>query len=78
MKVVITWLSADKQRLSYLNRGQFVPGIERVVDRDNLYEDVIDMYGEGEVVQDYPLVVKYRGEKAIDYGGVQRDLFSAF
>ena len=36
------------------------------------------MYHEGEVVQDYPLHIKYQGEKAIDYGGVQRDLFSAF
>ena len=52
--------------------------MHHVVNRENLYEDVIDMYREGDIVENYPLVVKYKGEKAIDDGGVQRDVFSAF
>ena len=39
--------------------------MHHVVDRENLYEDVIDMYREGDIVEDYPLVVKYKGEKAM-------------
>ena len=52
--------------------------MHHVVDRENLYEDVIDMYREGDIVENYPLVVKYKGEKAIDDGGIQQDMFSAF
>ena len=48
----------------------FVPGLERTVDRDNLYEDVIDMYREGDVVGEYPMFVRYKNENAIDEGGV--------
>ena len=58
--------------------GQFIQGVHHVVDCENLYEDVIDMYHEGDIVEDYPLVVKYKGEKAIDDRDGQRDMFSAF
>ena len=56
----------------------FVPGLPHIVDRENLYEDVLDMHREGGVVGEYPLSVKYKGENAVDDGGVQRDVFSAF
>ena len=52
--------------------------MHHVVDRENWYEDVIDMYREGDIVEYYPLVVKYKGKKAIDDGGVQRDIFPHF
>ncbi len=39
-------------------------GPTRIVDRNNIYEDVIDMYSEGEIVGEYPLVIKYKGEQA--------------
>ena len=45
--------------------------MHHVVDRENLYEDVIDMYREDDIVEDYPVVVKYKGEKPTDDGGVQ-------
>ena len=57
---------------------QFVPGLQRTIDRANVYEDVIDMYREGDIVGEYPLCIKYNGEDAVDQGGVQRDMFSAF
>ena len=56
----------------------FVPGLERIIDRENLYNDVLSMYQEGGVVCEHPLFVKYKGENALDDGGVQRDMFSAF
>ncbi len=56
----------------------FMLGPTRIVDRNNIYEDVIDMYSEGEIVGEYPLMIKYKGEQAVDQGGVQRDMFSAF
>ena len=36
------------------------------------------MYREGDVVGEYPLFIKYKGEQAVDQGGVQRDMLSAF
>ena len=56
----------------------FVPGLERIIDHENLYNDVLSMYQEGDVVYEYPFFVKYKDENAVDDGGVQRDMFSAF
>ena len=53
-------------------------GLRHVIDRTNLYEDVVDMYREGEIVGEYPLYTKFQGEQAVDEGGVQRDMLSAF
>ena len=56
----------------------FVPGLERIINHENLYNDVLSMYQEDGVVCEYPLFIKYNGENAVDDGGVQRDMFSAF
>ena len=74
------WLHvvSDEVRRKYLARGEFSRGILRTFDRDNLFRDVIDTYLEGDVVGEYPLDVNFKGEKAVDEGGVQRDLISAF
>ena len=55
-----------------------VKGAVCVVDRDNGYEDVIDMYKCGEIVGECPINIKFSGEDALDYGGVLRDMLSAF
>ncbi|MCG8624697.1 MAG: hypothetical protein MJE68_22210 [Proteobacteria bacterium] len=31
-----------------------------------------------QILQEYPFRIKYRDEKAVDVGGVSRDMFSAF
>ena len=68
----------DTERVSYLESVGCVSGPKRTIDRANLYEDVLDVYREGDIVQEYPLFIKYEGEKAVDEGGVQRDMLSAF
>jgi hypothetical protein len=50
----------------------------RTVDRDNVFEDVMDMYRSGEIIGECPIKMKYGDEQAIDDGGVQRDMYSAF
>lgn len=55
-----------------------VKGDTRIIDRKNLYEDVIDIYRIGEILGECPIDIKFSGEEALDYGGVQRDMFSAF
>ena len=56
------------------------PGLSRAFRRDHVYEDVIEAYQEDleEILKDFPFRVQYENERAIDTGGVCRDLFSAF
>jgi hypothetical protein len=67
----------EKQRLVYMKSVNALKGSTRVIDRDNIYEDVIDMYRSGDIVGECPIHIEFSGEQARDYGGVQRDMFSA-
>ena len=53
-------------------------GVEHTITRENIYEDVIDLYRTGEIVGEYPITIKFQGELGQDLGGVQRDMFSEF
>eukprot|EP00731_Ephydatia_muelleri_P017684 Em0010g782a len=55
-------------------------GVGRAFHRDHVYEDVIKTYEDNleEILKDYPFRVRFINEKAVDMGGVCRDLFSAF
>ena len=64
--------------INYMKSVNAVEGLERIIDRGNVYEDVVDMYREGEIVGECPINIKFAGEKAVDDGGVHRDMFSAF
>ena len=55
-----------------------VNGLPHTIDCTNIYEDVLDLYREGSIVGEYPITVTYVGEKGVDEGGVQRDMFSSF
>ncbi|KAL5515643.1 hypothetical protein EMCRGX_G000838 [Ephydatia muelleri] len=52
----------------------------QLIQRDHVYEDVIKTYEDNleEILKDYPFRVRFINEKAVDMGGVCRDLFSAF
>ena len=55
-------------------------GMPRRISRDNLYQDVMDTYKDNriEILSEFPFRIKYEKEKAVDTGGVSRDMFSAF
>ena len=55
-----------------------VPGTYHSIERMNVYEDVLDLYQEGSIVGECPIFIDFKGELAIDEGGVQRDMYSAF
>ena len=38
-----------------------------------MYDDVLDLYQEGSIVGECPIFIEFKGELAIDEGGVQRD-----
>ena len=62
----------EKQITSY--------GIRHEVTRANLYWDAIALYREeGEnIMQEYPFRIKFKGENAVDCGGVSRDMLLGF
>jgi len=55
-----------------------VCGNIKVVDRRNLFNNVISLYLEGDILNEYPVQIEFATEMAIDAGGVTREMFSAF
>lgn len=49
-----------------------------MINRNQVYAEVMEFYQNGEIVNECPLFMAYHGEKAIDEGGVTRDMFSGF
>ena len=43
-----------------------------------LFDDMINMYESDELISEYSLHVSFVGERAIDHGGVFRNMISAF
>lgn len=76
--ISITVVLDETERKLYLESINAVVGILHKVDRNNLFEDVIDLYREGGIVGEYPIFVEYKDEMGVDDGGLQRDMFTAF
>ena len=55
-------------------------GLPKSFRRDHLYDDVIEVYQEDldQLLRQFPFRVRYENERAVDTGGVCRDMFSAF
>ena len=55
-------------------------GLPRCIHRDSVYSDVIQMYQKNleEIMKEFPFRVEFFNERAIDTGGVCRDLYSCF
>ena len=79
MSVII--FTVDEMRQQFMHEDVDTrPGLSRAFRRDHVYEDVIEAYQEDldDILRDFPFRVRYEKERAIDTGGVCRDLFSAF
>lgn len=61
-----------------MNSIQAIPGRAHLIDRTKVYEEVINLYQNDEILKEFPIYIKFKGEVAIDHGGVHRDMFSAF
>lgn len=63
----------------YMKSVNAVPGLEEhTIERANLYANVIDLYREGNIVGEYPIKIQFLDEIAVDYGGLQRDMFACY
>ena len=53
-------------------------GVTHTVVRCDIFESVVSLYTCQDILNDYPLRIQFQGEKALDYGGVRREMFSSF
>ena len=64
---------AERERLNYLQ------GVFHIIKRNSIFDDVIELYTSNtSIVKEFPMRVKFDGERAIDAGGVARDMLSMF
>ena len=67
------------ERLRYMeHETNSIDGNEHSIELSNVFHDVMDLYKGGEIINECPIFIKFKGEMAIDNGGVQRDMFSSF
>ena len=53
-------------------------GEKHIINRCKIFEDVIKLYEEGEIIREFPTFIQFKDEAAIDAGGVTREMYSAF
>jgi len=53
-------------------------GAIHIVNRANIYSSVMELYSQKNITECFPLQVSFEGERAIDIGGVYRDMLSGF
>ena len=54
------------------------PLLGHLIRRNDLFDDVLTLYESDDVLTEYPLGVRFVGERAVDQGGVLCDMISAF
>lgn len=66
-------------------RVRFVRGVKQDDDSTihtlnlaNIYSSVMELYSQKDITKSFPLQVSFEGERAIDAGGVYRDMLSGF
>jgi hypothetical protein len=74
--------TAESDRMEYMDNLKlpFKHGVPHCIDRSKIYADVIDLYtvAKDGIFNERPFRVRFKEEKALDIGGVARDMFSAF
>ena len=53
-------------------------GVTHQIDRQSLYLDVLKLFNNVQVLRECPLSINFKGENAIDDGGVCRDMLASF
>ena len=53
-------------------------GFTHTIRRSHLYDDALSLFADDSPTNEYPFYVEFKDEKAVDCGGVARDMFSGF
>ena len=70
--------TGESERGLFLTSIGAFPGLTHTVRRSYIFKDVLSLYGNENICQEYPIDIEFESEEAIDHGGVQREMFSAF
>ena len=72
--------TAEKTRQVFVCTLSPAHGMTYNVDRENLFDSVVTLYQSkaNQLLNEYPLHIRFAKERAINAGGVSRDMFSAF
>ena len=77
---IVACSAVDSIRHSYMSGLRTRAGLPWCIRRSHVYDDVIKMHRENsaQILGEYPFCVRFDGEKAVDTGGVCRDMYSSF
>ena len=64
--------------MAFMTSINAVVGPEHFISRSTVYEDVLNLYQNDKVTKECPIYIEFIGEIAVDYGGVQRDMYAGF
>ncbi len=80
MLSILLSLTVTRRRHDFLESIPENSGRTYKVQRTNVFDDVVNLYRReaASILGETPLQVEYKGERAMDTGGVLRDVFSAF
>lgn len=67
-----------EERMAFMKSINASIGPEHFINRATVYEDVINLYQDDKILKECPIYIEFVGEIAVDYGGVQRDMYSGF
>ena len=77
---VFLYFVAVEDRIQFMTSLSLTRGVTHTIKRNDIFNQVMTLYmnNRKQLLQEYPFRIQFRGEKAVDLGGVARDMFSAF
>ena len=69
---------AEHDRKKFLSTLPLVASGYHEVDRKDIHTSVISLFRGGNIVDEFPLKIRFKEERGVDAGGVYRDMLSAF
>ena len=72
------FLTVAEERDKFMTSVCSPSGAIREIERANLFSTVLQLFASEDVTREYPLRIRFKGELAIDAGGVFREMVSAF
>ena len=79
MALLLPICLGERNRTEYLKKISVKPTVfSRTVTRKNIHSSVLSLFGQKGVEDEFPLRISFEGERAVDIGGVYRDMLSAF
>ena len=74
----LIFLTVAEERDKFMTSVSSPSGAIRDIERTNLFSDVLQLFTSEDITREYPLRIRFKGELAIDMGGVFREMVSAF